>query len=356
MKYRRLGKLDREVSVIGLGTEYLVGRPRNTVEKVVHEAIARGINYIDILFTYPEYLNSLGAALKGRRDKVIITGHLGSAEKNDNYRKTRDVDECESLFLDILSRLRTDFVDIAILQFVSRGKDFREVMDPGGLLELALRLQQEGKVGLIGVSGHDVSVALKAARDDRIDILIFPINLTTDSLLREKNLFNTCVSEKVGLIAMKPFAGGKLLQLSNSRSITPVRCINYALSQIGVSTVIPGVKSVLELEETLQFLDATDEEKDFSSIIADLQQYSRGECVYCNHCLPCPVVINIGETMRLLDSAQRGVSPDLQTSYDVLSTKASLCTECGACSKRCPFEVDVISKIRQAIELFETRK
>ncbi len=356
MKYRRLGKLDREVSIIGLGTEYLVGRPRNTVASVVHEAIARGINYIDVLFVYPEYLDSLGAALKGRRDKMVIAGHLGSAEKNGNYRKTRDVEECENLFLDMLSRLHTDFVDIAFLQFVSKGRNFRKVMDPGGLLDLALRLQQDGKAGLIGVSGHDVSVALKAARHGRIDILMFPINLTTDSLLRERNLLNACVSEKVGLVAMKPFAGGRLLQLSDSRSVTPVQCVNYALSQTGVSTVIPGVKSVLELEEALQFFDATDEEKDFSSIIADLQQYSRGECVYCNHCLPCPMVINIGETMRLLDTARRGISPNLQTSYDALSAKASLCTECGACSERCPFEVDVVSKIRQVIELFETRK
>lgn len=70
------------MGIVGLGTEYLHQRSRETVVSVVHEAIERGVNYMDFVFTFPEYLDHLGAALKGQRDKVIITGHLGAAEKN----------------------------------------------------------------------------------------------------------------------------------------------------------------------------------------------------------------------------------------------------------------------------------
>jgi predicted aldo/keto reductase-like oxidoreductase len=35
------------------------------------------------------------------------------------------------------------------------------------------------------------------------------------------------------------------------------------------------------------------------------------------------------------------------------SAKVSACTECGICMERCPFEVDVISKMKQVLELFE---
>ncbi len=356
MKYRRLGKLGVKVSVIGLGTEFLNQRPRKTVVSVIHEAIERGVNYIDILFTFPEYLDNLGAALKGQRDKVMITGHLGSAEKNGNYRKTRDIKECESLFMDILSRLGTDRVDVVFLQFVDKERDYEEVMGSGGLFELALRLQREGKARFIGLSGHDASVALKSLRDGYIDVLMFPINLTSNAVLRKEGLLTVSAKQEMGLVAMKPFAGGKLLQKSNSRSVTPLQCISYTLSQTGVSTVVPGVKNVRELEAALRFLDATTEEKDFSSIITDAEQYSKGECVYCNHCLPCPVVIDIGETVRLLDTAGHSVSCELQINYDALSVKASTCTECGSCSKRCPFEVDVVSKMKQAVEIFEVKK
>lgn len=353
MKTRKLGKTGLDVGIVGLGTEYLYKRSRETVVSVVHEAIERGVNYLDLVFTFPEYLDHLGAALKGRRDKVILTGHLGAAEKHGHYRKTRDVQECEGLFSDMLSRLHTDRIDIVFLQFVDEERDYERVMGVRGLLELALRLQGEGKAGFIGLSGHSIPVALKSVRSGQIDVLMFPINLRSDAVSGEKELFHVCASQRVGLVAMKPFAGGKLLQKKGARSITPVQCISYTLSQIGVSTVVPGVKDVDELEAVLHFLDATNDEKDFSSIITDFQQSLKGECVYCNHCLPCPTVIDIGQTIRLLETAQYEFSDELRADYYALSVKASACTECGSCMERCPFEVDVISKMQQAAQLFE---
>jgi len=353
METRKLGRTGLDVGVIGLGTEYLNGQPRETVISVIAEAVERGVNYIDLVFTFPEYLDNLGAAFKGRRDRILITGHLGSAEENGQYRKTRDVKECERLFLDMLSRLHTDYVDVAFLQFVDEEDDYRRVMGPGGLLELALRFQREGKARFIGLSSHNIPTASEAVKSGQIDVLMFSINLASDSMSEEKELFRLCVGRGVSLVAMKPFAGGKLLQKEGSGTITPVQCINYALSQVGVSTVVPGVKSVDELRATLHFVDATDEEKDFSPVIAKSQRVLKGECVYCNHCLPCPVGIDIGRTIRMLDAAQHGVSDELRAEYDGLPAKASDCIECGFCAERCPFGVDVISKMEQAAELFE---
>jgi len=119
MKYRKLGKTGLDVSIIGLGTEYLNKKPKKTVVSVVHEAIEEGINYFDLVFAFPEYRDNLGASFKGYRDKIIITGHLGCAETDGQYRLTRDVKENEMLFLDLLSRLHTDYVDILMIQMVN---------------------------------------------------------------------------------------------------------------------------------------------------------------------------------------------------------------------------------------------
>jgi len=108
-----------------------------------------------------------------------------------------------------------------------------------------------------------------------------------------------------------------------------------------------------ELAAALHTLEATDAGRDYSAIISDFGRYEEGECVYCNHCLPCPAVIDIAQINRLVDTAQQGISERLRMAYDVLLVKASACTECGACVERCPFGVDVISKMRQAVELFE---
>jgi hypothetical protein len=65
------------------------------------------------------------------------------------------------------------------------------------------------------------------------------------------------------------------------------------------------------------------------------------------------VVIDIGQVNRLLDLAQFGLTTSLRTAYSTLPVKASACTECGACSKRCPFGVDVVPRLQQAVVVFE---
>jgi predicted aldo/keto reductase-like oxidoreductase len=134
--------------------------------------------------------------------------------------------------------------------------------------------------------------------------------------------------------------------------LTPVQCLNYALSQPAVSTVVPGCKNVDEMEAALAFLSATDEEKSYSSIDANAMWKLKGSCVYCNHCLPCPVGINIGTTIRIMDTASYGVNKNIISDYEMMLSKASDCTECGVCVTRCPFGVDIISAMNQAVNIF----
>ncbi len=58
MEFRILGKTGLYVSVIGLGTEYLENQTRETISMVIRQAIAQGVNYIDILYAFPTYLKS----------------------------------------------------------------------------------------------------------------------------------------------------------------------------------------------------------------------------------------------------------------------------------------------------------
>ncbi|GAI96655.1 unnamed protein product [marine sediment metagenome] len=153
---------------------------------------------------------------------------------------------------------------------------------------------------------------------------------------------------------MKPYAGGLLFAKENPSSIvlTPVQCINYALSQPAVCTVAAGCKNVAEMKAALAFLEATDKEKDYSSIDVNSMWKLKGSCVYCNHCLPCPVRIDIGITTRIADTARYGVTDKIVSEYEALPVKASDCTECGVCVERCPFGVDVIANMARAARLF----
>ena len=182
-------------------------------------------------------------------------------------------------------------------------------------------------------------------------------------------LYQACALHGVALVAMKPFAGGKFflsgdsvtllwyqagsgLKVEKRQPITPLQCLSYVLSQ-PVSTVVPGVKNADELRGDLRYLQATDEEKDYRSAIAAVKPFPMGQCNYCNHCLPCPQGIDIGQTIRLLDSVQGVPTDRLRADYAALAVKASECLEDGACMERCPNEVDVIAKMRQAALLYE---
>jgi predicted aldo/keto reductase-like oxidoreductase len=248
--------------------------------------------------------------------------------------------------------------------------DYEKAVNPGGPIDLARRLHQEGKARAIGISAHSVEIAAKAVESGHFDVLMFPIHMAANAVPGRRDLLKACASHDVGLVAMKPFAGGKLLsrqrtvrvakyqmggealKLKKTQPITPVQCLSYVLAQVGVSTVVPGCANLEELSAALAYLEATEEERDFSPLLADFQQYVPGECVYCNHCLPCPSAIDIGHTIRLLDLAQQHLTGELQAAYDSLDAKASDCVECSDCVERCPFGVDPMAKMAQAAALF----
>jgi len=370
MRYRRLGRTGLEVSAVSLGTEYLIDRPREHVVSVIRQAIERGVNYFDLFFAQPAFRDNMGVAFKEVRERVFLAAHLGAADKDGQYQRTRSKEMCERFFLDFLERYDTDHVDVLLLHNCDKQEDYDKLFAPDGLLDMARRYRDEGKVRFIGFSGHTAATAQQAVESGEIDVLMFPINIASNGVPGKRELFQACVTHDVGLVAMKPYAGGKLLteartedlefyqmggegrQLEKKRPITPVQCLAYTLSQVGVTTAVPGCADLEQLEAALAWLEASEEDRDFSSVLADFEQVRSGECVYCNHCLPCPAEIDIGLVNRLLDAALQQVTAEVQVAYDELAAKASDCTQCGACETRCPFGVSVMDRMTQASERF----
>jgi len=379
MRYRKLGRTQIDVGIIGLGAEYLEHAERNTTVSVINEAIDNGVNYIDLFMASSDVRDNFGVALKGKRQQVMIAGHLGSVLSGGQYSRSRERTVCEHFFTDLLHRLKTDYIDVLMLHYIDQPADYEVVFNPGGLLESALKLKKEGKTRFIGMSSHQVPTALEAVNSGHIDVLTFTVNPAFDSLpgdmelpaLRQKvsyrqaaaenktlperrELYHACATHGVGVVAMKPYAGGALFTRDNPSSIvlTPVQCLNYALSQPAVCTAIPGCKNVAEMKAALAFLDASDEEKDFSTITTSTLWKLKGSCVYCNHCLPCPVNIDIGLTTRLTDTAGYGVDDSTIREYQALPVKASECIQCDVCLERCPFGVDIIANMNRAADIF----
>jgi len=159
---------------------------------------------------------------------------------------------------------------------------------------------------------------------------------------------------------MKCFGGGDLLDEKLSpagKALTPVQCIHYALTRPGVASVMAGAHTEKELEASLSYETASKKEKDYAAAFASFPKISwKGHCMYCGHCAPCPQKIDIAAVTKFLNlaRAQGKVPETVREHYAVLSHKADECIRCGACEKRCPFDVPVRENMKEATKAFQS--
>lgn len=380
MEYRTLGRTGIQVSVIALGCEGFIGKTEKQVGEEMAYAISEGVNFMDIYSSNPDLRRNIGTALKGRRDKFVLQGHIGSTWENDQYLRTRDMKKVVPAFETQLEQFQTDYLDIGVLHYIDAVDDFNTVFD-GPFIKYAQQLKDEGKIRSIGMSSHNPTVAIRAVESGLVDVLMFSINPAYDlqpanedvNVFWDENawkqsftnidpdreqLYSFCEQQGVGIDVMKAFGGGDLLSEKRSpfgKALTPVQCIEYALSRPGVSSVMVGCHSSEELRQALAWLTATPEERDYTQVMQNVKNFSwRGHCMYCGHCAPCSVGIDIAAVNKFYNLCEaQGVVPEtVREHYRVLKHHAEECIECGLCEERCPFGVNIIDGMQRAAEKF----
>ena len=383
MEKRPVGKTGMQASVVGLGTEHLDEKPLQQVEEVVDAAIEHGINIMDLFMPGEEVRANIGKALKGRRKEVLIQGHFGSVDLNQQYDISRDLETCKRYFDALLRCLGTDYIDFGMLFFMDSHADIDAMLD-NGVVAYARELKQKGVVRAIGASAHNPETARRVVEEGLADMIMFSINPAFDMMPDTGNimemlddgftsrvtvqdaaraeLYRTCQSRGVGITVMKTYGAGKLLSPEHTpfaRPLTPVQCIHYALTRPAVSSVLVGCQTREEVAAAAAYTTATDAEKDYSEAVSRFRASTaggfKGSCVYCNHCLPCPSGIDIASVNKYLDIAllhPDNVPPSVRQHYQALSAHGGDCIACGSCEERCPFSVEVIGNMKRAEEIF----
>lgn len=369
------------MSVLGLGGEYLEGKSTEEVRTVIDAAIDGGMNYIDIFMSEPNVRTNIGLALQGRREKMLIQGHIGAVFENGQYKRTRDLAVSKAAFEDLLTRLNTDYLDIGMIHYVDSDEDFDSVFG-SEIIKYAQSLKKNGIIHYLGLSSHNPEVAIRAVKTGLIDVLMFSINPAFDfeesatDIYEQKDcnvvrkgqdirmnssrhdLYATCESEGVGIVVMKPFGGGILLDAGRSpfgKALGVVPCLQYALDRPGVVSVLPGCASKKEIQDTLAWLKASPEEKDYSIIFKESPHLKvAGRCMYCGHCKPCSSHIDIPMVSKLLDMAliDDEIPATVEEHYYLLSATADDCIECHQCEPRCPFGVKIPEMMVRARRVF----
>lgn len=382
MEYRILGRTGIKVSAIGIGGEGFENKSYEDCEAIIDCAMKEGINFIDIYNSNPQVRSNVGKALsKYPRESFVIEGHLCSTWDNEQYRRTRDFKEAVSSFEDFLTRMQLDYVDLGMLHYVDDDKDFDGIFN-GEIIKYAKELKEKGIIKSLGISTHNTDIAFRAVETGIIDVILFSINAAYDMLPatedvyelfeestfvdrtyegidpKRDKLYRTCENSGVALTVMKGYAAGVLLSEKQSpfkRALTPVQCLHYCLTRPAVASVVVGVADTNQVLAATAYVTASEKEKDYTEVLANAPRTSfSGHCMYCGHCAPCSKNIDIASVNKYLDLAliQEVVPETLKNHYSLLKNHAKECIECGLCMKNCPFGVDVINKMKQAVQLF----
>lgn len=172
METRTLGRTGLKVSKLGyggspLGNEFGDADPLEG-ERAVHCAIDLGINYFDVAPYYGRTLaeTRLGAALAGRREKVVLATKCGRYDVSQfDFSAARIRASIE----ESLQRLRTDYLDVFLahdIEFVSERQIVEEAIP-------AMRaLQRQGKARFIGITGLQLNMLRRVAEAVPVDIVL----------------------------------------------------------------------------------------------------------------------------------------------------------------------------------------
>lgn len=362
MNYRILPHGKDKISEIGLGSGGLAGTEKEII-RVIKAAMEKGINYFDILPSKQETFFAYAKAFEGCREKISMQMHFGAVYERGKYGRTRDIRKIKEQFEWQLKTLHTSYTDMGYVHCVDEEDDLLGIMN-GGLWDYMRSLKENGYIRHLGFSSHNPQIARKILDTGLVDIFMFSINPSYDYhqggwAMGERSerikFYQDCECMGIGIIAMKPFAGGQLLNKEMSvfkKELNENQCLQYALDRPAVLSVLPGVRNMDDLQRILRFLTANTEEKDYSIIGESMLEDAQGICVYCNHCQPCPAELDIGLINKFYDLAKAGDQMAAEHYHD-LKVHAEDCIKCGHCESYCPFGVKQKSRMLEIAEYFK---
>lgn len=362
MEYRINKKTGDRISVLGFGTSYIAEAKEAEAVAALRRAYEGGVNYFDLATADGKTFPYFGKALGDVRKNVLYQIHFGADYSAGSYGWSTDGETVKRSIARQLEQLGTDYIDYGFIHCIDELSDWREYQQ-NGALDYLMELKAQGIVRHIGLSSHTPSTIQRVLDEAPVDMLMFSVNPGYDyhkgeyakgSVEERASVYRRCEAEGIGISVMKPFSGGQLLDASISpfgEALTQYQCLQYALDRPGVLTVLPGISSVEQVEHLLGFFTASEEERDYSIIGSFSPADAVGKCVYCNHCKPCPVGLDIGLINKYYDLAKNGDSMAAEH-YGGLDFHAADCAQCGHCDSRCPFSVVQTARMKEIAAYF----
>ena len=379
MLYRKFGKTNERVSILGFGCMRLPLKPGGVAANInieestrlIRYAIDEGVNYIDTAYPY----HGTGMSSAGQSEPVVgrILGD-GYREKVKLATKLpswlvqsrKDMDK----YLDEqLKRLETDHIDFYLVHALNKSL-WNNVKSHGiaGFLEQALK---DGRIRYAGFSYHDEPENFNAIVDG-FDWSFGQIqfNYMDEEFQAGRRGLEYAAKKGLGITIMEPLRGGKLaqnlpesVQTAFDRSGKQRTPADWALSWIWnhpeVSTLISGMNSLAQVTENIRAACLATEGSftaEDSQVIEKVKmiyrQRIRVDCTACGYCMPCPSGVNIPGCFDYFNNHHM-YGKEENYRFLAAGQRASACTECGACEAHCPQCLPIPELLKEVRNVFE---
>jgi len=360
LKYNKLEKMNKEISMLGLGCMRLPVNEDDTIDinatkEMVKYAFDNGMNYIDTAYFYHKGQSetAMGEVLKDYdRESYYLSTKMP-------LWMAKEESDIEMIFNDQLNKLQTDYIDFYFMHAMN-AKRIKQMIE-WNVIEKLERWKQEGKIKHIGFSFH-------GKYEEFIELLDFydwefsliQLNyIDTDHQQGIEGLFEL---ERRGIPAfiMEPIKGGNLAGFSDDIEVhfknkePNMSIASWAIRWLGtfnnVKLVLSGMSSLDNMKDNIatctDFKPLTDEENQLVDQVAkEIKSRLEIDCTGCNYCLPCPFNVNIPKSFSTYnDYRMYGRDNYLDWAYGLLirdKNGPEVCVNCGVCLDKCPQNLDI---------------
>lgn len=335
MKKVTLGKTNIVTNNIGFGGIPLQRLDKAAAAETVKGMLALGINYFDSARGYTVSESYIGGAIKDVDRHSVILASKAPPVTYDGFN--------EQVALS-LAAFDTDYLDLYQLHNVKTTAEIDTAFSEKGAYAAFTRLREEGKVLHFGITAHKREILTYAMQKygDKIETVMFPYNIVENQGVE---MFRMAKSLNIATIAMKPLGGGNIDDVSLA--------LKYVLQNDFIDIAIPGIGSMKEGKEDIMFDAAPLTPAQLRQCDDIRQKLGDNFCRRCSYCAPCTAGIDIPGIFTLQNYLNNYDLADwARARYAAQPKKAGDCVACGLCETRCPYNLDIIERMKKIKEQF----
>jgi predicted aldo/keto reductase-like oxidoreductase len=244
---------------------------QDNLERTVRRAVELGINHIETARGYGTSEMQLGRILPQLpREEIIVQTKVAPSEDPAEFLRT---------FEQSMEYLQLDYVDLFSIHGLNNEETLTQAIRKGGCLEVAQKLQREGRVRFIGFSTHGIpSEVLRAIETDAFDYVNlhwyfvndFNWKAIQEARARDMGVFIISPNDKGGMLYKPP---QKLVDLCSPLSPMAFNDL-YCLARPEVHTLSIGASRPEDFDEHIAALDYYDRA---AEIVAPIEARLREE-------------------------------------------------------------------------------